>query len=99
MSIQNKDIEHVAKLARLSLSEEEVKMYAEQLSVIFEYMDLLKTVDTDGVAETCQVTGLEDVFRFDTQEPCDPEVRAKLIAGFPDRSGNLLKVKAVFDDV
>ncbi len=96
--LSNEEINKIAHLARLELSEKEKKMYAGQLSVIFDYMKILEEADTEGVAETCQVTGLEDVFREDIVKECPEEIREKLIAQFPARTDNLLKVKQVFDN-
>lgn len=98
MTLSIQDVEHIAGLARLSLTEEEKAYYAENLSAIFGYMELLNEVDTNGVPETCQVTGLEDVVREDEVQECDEETRKKLIESFPNRLGALLKVKAVFSD-
>ena len=92
-----KEIEQIAVLARLGLTDVEKERYAAELSVVFEYIDMLREVDTDDVVETCQVTGLEDVVRDDAVVPCDKATQAKLIAAFPERVGNLLKVKAVFE--
>lgn len=95
--LTSEQIEQIAQLARLELSEEEKKMYAKQLSVVFDYIKILEEVDTEGVNETCQVTGLEDVVREDGVSECDEETRKKLIEQFPEREGDLLKVKKVFD--
>ena len=91
-------IEQIATLARLELTEKEKKMYAEQLSAVLDYMEMLNEVNTDGVEETCQVTGLEDVVRRDEMKESDPEVVKKLVEAFPEKQGRLLKVKAVFGD-
>ena len=80
------------------MSEKEKKMYAEQLSAVLDYMEMLNEVNTDGVEETCQVTGLDDVVRSDEVEECPPEVQEKIIGSFPDKLGKLLKVKAVFSE-
>ena len=97
-SITPQDIEWVATLARLTLSEKEKKQYAEQLSVIFDYIEQLNGVETDDVPETCQVTGLEDVVREDVAIRGDKAISDKLIAAFPEKIGKVLKVKAVFTD-
>ena len=91
------EIEQIAVLARLELSDKEKKMYAEQLTVVLEYVDMLRAVDTSNVIETCQVTGLEDVYREDEPVACEPETREKLLALFPERAGDLLRVPAVFE--
>jgi len=63
--IDEKQVRHVAKLARIALTDEEVKKFSGQLSKVFGYMEILKEVDTKNVAETSQVTGLNDVFEKD----------------------------------
>lgn len=95
--ITSGDVRHVAKLARLSLTDEEIEHYADQLSAVFAYIDMLRDVETEGVPETCQVTGLEDVYREDIVEDCDEYTRRQIIEQFPDRQGNLLRVKNVFE--
>ncbi|MFA6427473.1 MAG: Asp-tRNA(Asn)/Glu-tRNA(Gln) amidotransferase subunit GatC [Candidatus Magasanikbacteria bacterium] len=96
MKLTSQEIEQIAKLARLELSEKEKIMYAEQLSAVLDYIEMLSEVDTQGVEETCQVTGLEDVVRKDKAEMTSDEDRKKLISQFPNKEMNLLKVKAVF---
>lgn len=98
MALTIKEIEQIAALARLELSEKEKKMYAEQLSVVLDYIGMLNEVNTDNVIETSQVTGLEDVTREDGVGECSEEIKQKLIGNFPDKVGRLLKVKAVFND-
>ncbi|NCS71779.1 MAG: Asp-tRNA(Asn)/Glu-tRNA(Gln) amidotransferase subunit GatC [Candidatus Magasanikbacteria bacterium] len=97
MTVTIDDITHIATLARLSLSPEEKVQYAQELSVVLDYIGMLDDVDTEGVEETCQVTGLQDIVREDVVVDSSEEERAALIAAFPDRVGALLKVKAVFD--
>ena len=98
MKLSPEEIESIALLARLKLSPEEKQRYAEQLSVVLEYVEILNEVKTDGVEETCQVTGLEDVFRDDVVLPYDEDARRALVACFPEKKGDLLQVKAVFTD-
>ena len=98
MKLDIKDIEDIAKLAHLDLTEAEKEKYAGELSVVLDYVEMLNEVDTENVEETSQVTGLEDVTREDNINNCDENTRKKLIKQFPKRMGNLLKVKAVFSD-
>ncbi|MBI2989661.1 MAG: Asp-tRNA(Asn)/Glu-tRNA(Gln) amidotransferase subunit GatC [Candidatus Magasanikbacteria bacterium] len=96
MSLSIEEVEQIADLARLALSEEEKSHYGAQLSAILEYVGTLEKLDTDEIEETCQVTGLEDVFREDIAEECDKKGRKKILDSFPDKEGNFLKVRAVF---
>lgn len=89
-------IQQVATLARLTLTEAEKLQYAEELSVIFGYVELLDEVDITDVVETSQVTGLEDIVRDDVAANATTEQIAKLIEAFPEKMGSLLRVKAVF---
>lgn len=96
MKLTVHDIEHIAGLARLALSDSEKEMYAEQLSVVFHSVEKLNEVNTDSVQETTQVTGLEDVFREDAAITCDEHTRNKIREQFPEQGRRLLKVRAVF---
>jgi aspartyl-tRNA(Asn)/glutamyl-tRNA(Gln) amidotransferase subunit C len=64
-------IEHIAKLSRLELSEEEKKLYAGQLSSVLDYVGELSKIDTENVEPTANVTGLSNVWRTDEIEKSD----------------------------
>lgn len=97
MKLKKEEIEHLGKLARLALTEEEKEQYAVELSAILEFVEQLQEVDTIGVEPTSQVTGLEDVYREDVVRSCSEEVRQKIVEQFPDREGDLLRVPKVFE--
>lgn len=98
MKLEIKEIEQIANLARLELTDKEKNMYADQLSVVFNYIDRLNEVNTENVTETCQVTGLQNVTRDDVAKIQDDVTKRELVNCFPDKVQNLLKVKAVFND-
>ncbi len=58
-------VRHIAKLARLTLSDAEVEKFAKELTSILQYVDILKEVDTSNVEPTAQVTGQTNVLRID----------------------------------
>lgn len=62
-------VRHIAKLARLTLSEEEVEPLAKELTSILSYVDMLQEVDTKGVEPTAQVTGSRNALRADELHP------------------------------
>lgn len=64
-SLTKADVEHVAKLARLTLTASEIAKFQKQLSAIISYIDELSEVDTTSVEPTSQTTGLENVSRSD----------------------------------
>lgn len=90
------EVAHIARLARLSLSEDETRQYAEELSAVFSLMEQLNEVDTSGVSPTVQVTGLINVTRRDEIHSTNTEIRDKLVAAFPEHVGPLLSVNEVF---
>lgn len=63
--LTRKDVLHVAKLAKLKLTDKEVEKYLQQLAKVVDYISQLSEVDTTGVEPTSQTTGLENVFRPD----------------------------------
>lgn len=69
MALTGDEVRHIAQLARLKLSDEEVNKFATQLTDILGWIDMLNEVDTEGVEETSQVTGLESVMRSDEVRP------------------------------
>lgn len=69
---------HIAKLARLKLSDEEVEKMSKELTSILGYIDQLGGVNTDGIEPTAQVTGITSRLREDTVIPSDASPDALL---------------------
>lgn len=87
------EVEHVALLSRLELTEEEKKMYQQQLSAILDYARKLDDLDTRDVQPTAHVLPLKNVFREDQAgEHMDPE---KVLANAPEREGDFFKVPKI----
>ena len=63
--LSEEQVRHVAKLARIKLTDEEVGKFGPQLSKVLGYMEILNEVETENVAETSQVTGLKNVMEKD----------------------------------
>lgn len=95
MILEKKDIEHIAKLARLDLSEEEYEKFGPQLSGILGYIDQLKEVDTSQVEPTAQVTGLENGLREDEVIAWDKEEIEASLNQAPELEDHQVKVKRV----
>ena len=89
------DVLHIAKLANLPLKKEEVEKYQKQLSSILEYIKKLQNVNTEDVAETSHVTGLENVTRRDEPEPSLSQKDALLNA--KNNQNSSFKVKAILE--
>ena len=96
MSITVEEVKKIARLARIELTSAEEKRHAVTISAVLDYMKILNEVNTQGVAQTLQVTGLEDVTRAD--EPRDCQIVKKLLAQMPVVENNELVVPGVFAD-
>ncbi|MNI75562.1 Aspartyl/glutamyl-tRNA(Asn/Gln) amidotransferase subunit C [compost metagenome] len=95
MSIQVKDVEHVAKLARLNLTDEERVMFTEQLNAILQYADKLNELDTENVEPTTHVLKLHNVMREDeVKESLSAE---KVFRNAPEEEDGQFKVPAVLE--
>lgn len=92
----NKDqVKNIARLARLKLSDTEIQKYAEQLSGILDYFEILKDVDTDNIKPLAQITGLQNIKRAD--EIDSQGLSEELIKCTPQSvEQNQVKVKNVF---
>jgi aspartyl-tRNA(Asn)/glutamyl-tRNA(Gln) amidotransferase subunit C len=74
--IDREQVLHVARLARLELSDEEIERMAGELSGILEHVDRISALDLDGVEPTSHVVPLENVLRADEPEPSLPRDRS-----------------------
>jgi aspartyl-tRNA(Asn)/glutamyl-tRNA(Gln) amidotransferase subunit C len=93
MTLSRDDVAHVALLARLGLSAEELEQYQHQLDAILDAIGKLNEVDTSAVAETAQVGGLVNVWRDDEPRPSIGTERA--LANAPERDGPYFRVAAI----
>lgn len=97
MQLAKEQIEHIAKLSRLELSDEEIMRYGEQLTGILNYVSQLSEVDTGQIEPTAQVTGLKDVFREDEIKEWDENEVDLALADSPDKEGRFVRVKRILE--
>lgn len=95
MKLTLAEVEHIAELARLSLSEDEKALYQEQLSAILEYAERLQALDTSAIPPTATVLPLRSVMRAD--EPRDSMSRDDVLANAPQVEAESFRVQAVMD--
>ena len=95
MKITRKEVEHVAKLARLALKEEEAEQLTQQLSDILTYVEKLNELDTKDVEPTSHVLPVKNVLRED--EVCGSLDRAKALVNAPDRTEEFFRVPKVIE--
>jgi aspartyl-tRNA(Asn)/glutamyl-tRNA(Gln) amidotransferase subunit C len=95
MSLTAHDVQWVAHLARLQLSEAELETMTRQLSAIVDYVDQLKQVNTDGVEPMAHALAVRNIFRDDEPFPSLPIADA--LSNAPQRRGDFYGVPAVLE--
>lgn len=96
MELSHETVRSIAELAKLQLSDEEVALYAGQLSNILQYFERLQNLDTSQIAPTASVLPLTNVLRPDVvMGMLTPE---QAIANAPDAQDNQFRVSAVLDE-
>lgn len=93
MKLSIDEVRHVAELARLGLSDDELGALAEQLSTILDYIDKLDQIDTSAIPPTAQVGELGDVMREDEIRPCLEQDAA--LANAPAADAGYFRVRAM----
>lgn len=96
MKISKKEVEYVARLARLHLTEEEKDIYTDQLGKILEYIDKLNELDTDRTVPTSHVVDITNVLREDVTKPSLS--REEVLSNAPEEQAGHFKVKKVLED-
>jgi aspartyl-tRNA(Asn)/glutamyl-tRNA(Gln) amidotransferase subunit C len=95
MKISKQEVEHVAKLARLELSEAEREKLTDQLSNILTYVETLNELDTKGVEPTSHVLDIKNVMREDRGVPGLTQDRA--LANAPEQAAGHYKVPKIIE--
>jgi aspartyl-tRNA(Asn)/glutamyl-tRNA(Gln) amidotransferase subunit C len=95
MSLSPEQVLHIARLARVGLTPEEVDRFATQLSGILDHFEALSAVDTEGVEPTAHPLPLANIMRSDEITPSLP--RDAVLANAPETEDGLLRVRAVLE--
>ena len=95
MKLSREEVLHIARLARLGLTEEDVDKFREQLSNILKNFDILRQVDTTDVPPTAQSIALQSVMRDDEVTPSLSQ--DDILANAPRREGDSFRVRAVLE--
>ena len=95
MALTSDEVRHIARLARLGLSGDEVARFEGQLSAILDHVRALEAIDTEGVPPTAQSFELSNVEREDESRPSLD--REALFANAPRREDSYLRVRAVLE--
>ncbi len=90
------NVPHIAKLANLTITDDEISKFEKQLSDVLEYVEKLDQANTDDITETSQVTGLENVLREDIADTSLSQAEAVLTA--KATKNGMFQVKGIFKD-
>lgn len=96
--ITKEQVQHIAKLARIELADEELKKFQKDLSEILQYFDTLESAQTSGVELVTHSIPLQNVMREDVPQKQSLEVIQKLIEMAPETERGFVKVKEVFSN-
>ena len=91
--ITDDDVLKLALLSKLSLNDDQLKKFRDEIEEILNYIEQLQQVDTEGLDPTNQVTGLTNVMRDD--EIADVADKEELLKNAPGREGDYIKVRRV----
>ena len=95
MKLTRKEVQNIALLARLGLSQEEIEKFILQLSAILENFEVLDQVDTRDLLPTAQTVALQNVFRAD--EPRPSYSVQDVMANAPQREEDFFKIRPVLE--
>ncbi|HTK03599.1 MAG TPA: Asp-tRNA(Asn)/Glu-tRNA(Gln) amidotransferase subunit GatC [Alphaproteobacteria bacterium] len=95
--LTRQDVLHIAKLAKLSLTDDEVEKFTAQLSSILKYVDELNSVDTSEVDPTSQTTGLVNVFRDDEIKTDQILSQAEALSGTDETYNGYFRVPTILE--
>jgi len=95
MKLSREEVLHIARLARVALTEDEITRMSEQLSNLLENFVILQQVDTEGVPPTAQSVTLQSVMREDEVSPSLPP--EDILSNAPRREGDCFRVRAVLE--
>ena len=93
--LNDDDVRKIAKLAHLTLTEDEVKQYGQQLSSILDYVRALEKIDVSTVEAMSHVHGVTNVMREDAVEP--PLDTMQAMQNAPDHSGRFFRVPLIVE--
>lgn len=96
--LTNKEVEHIANLARIKLNEKEKEKLKEELSSVLDYVKKLNELNTENIEPLYQVTGIVNALRKDRHRKdfeMNEELNKKLIGQAPQTQNRFIKVKSV----
>lgn len=94
-NITKEQVNKIAELARLEMSEKETEKMQKDLAEILGYIDMLKEVDIANIEPTNYSVRQENIMREDNAEKAGDEIVKDMLAQAPEKQGNYIKVKEI----
>ena len=95
MSLTPEEVKHIARLARVGLSDDEVARFQVQLSQILDYFERLREVETEKLPPTAHTLAMHNVMRDDEPQPSFG--KEEVLANAPQREDDLFRVRAILE--
>ena len=96
MALDRSRVKHIAKLARIGLTDADIDIFAEQLSQILEQFEVLSELETEDIEPTSNAGELQTVMRDDKAE--DSLDRSDVLSNAPRQEDDFIRVKAVLEE-
>ena len=95
MKITRAEVEHVSRLARLALSDQELDSLTGEMDAILDYVEQLNALDTEGIIPTAHAVPMENAFRPDEVRPS--LTTAQALSNAPDATDNAFRVRRIIE--
>jgi aspartyl-tRNA(Asn)/glutamyl-tRNA(Gln) amidotransferase subunit C len=95
MKLSHEQVKHIARLARMGLSESETEKFRSQVSAILDSFEVLNQVDTTDVPAATHSIPLQNIFREDEVHASYPQ--EEILANAPEREGSFFKVQSILE--
>ena len=91
-----KEVQKIADLARIEITDQEAEKYLQELSDILGFVEKLNEADTENIEPVAHITGAKNEMREDRIIEANDDTKKRIISNFPEKKDRFYKVKAVF---
>jgi aspartyl-tRNA(Asn)/glutamyl-tRNA(Gln) amidotransferase subunit C len=95
--LKKEEVKHIASLARIELSQEEITKYQKELSDILGYVNMLEKLPTEGVDPIGHITGMVNRYREDKEGRVNKRERERIMENVSHKKGDFIRVKKVLN--
>jgi aspartyl-tRNA(Asn)/glutamyl-tRNA(Gln) amidotransferase subunit C len=96
MKLTTNEVKYIAKLSKISLTDDEIELLRVDLSQILDYFSMLEKVDTENITPTGHVVETKTTLRKDISTPSQTNIE-DILSNAPNRNGNMIQVKRIIE--